>query len=256
MTVATIGLRCICRLPTPSPTESHVITQARLRKLGANILAVTNDFMPPIWAAPYHRGTFSKLAVLRLTAFEKVIFLDNDCQVIRNIDHLADAPTPSFAFHAPDLGLNTGVMVISPDLQLAQQALDLLKRQVLPSSPVHGNPRTGMSRPVQQQGASDQEVWVALFNLRHLRVHELPSGYNFRWSFEMSHSERCRVHIVHLTSHAPPMPLASKFQALSCHLAGGDKAAANRSSPGLDVRKALCACNGSVARDSSRPWTT
>ena len=198
-----------------------------MHNLGANVLAVKNDFVPPIWAAPHHRGTFSKLAVLRLTAFEKVIFLDNDCQVIRNIDHLAGAPTPSFAFHAPDHGPNSGVMVISPDLQLAQQALYLLKRPTLPSSTVT---TSGISRPVQQQGAGDQEVWVTLFNLQHQRIHELPSGYNFRWSFEMSHAERCRVHIVHLTSHALPMPLASKFQELSCHLAAeGDKAAANRS---------------------------
>ena len=188
-----------------------------------------NDFVPPIWAAPHHRGTFSKLAVLRLTAFEKVIFLDNDSQVIRNIDHLAGAPTPSFAFHAPDHGPNSGVMVISPDLQLAQQALDLLKRPALPSSTVT---TSGMSWPVQQQGAGDQEVWVTLFNLQHQRIHELPSGLQF--PLELRDVARRAMPCAYRALDkpcTPPMPLASKFQELSCHLAAeGDKATANRSS--------------------------
>lgn len=172
--------------------------------------------MAPKWAAPYHRGSFFKLAILRLTMFEKVVFLDNDCQVIRNIDHLADAPTPSFVFHAPDFGLNSGVMVISPDLQMAQKALDLLNQ----SSPVYRNFSTEIPQRVVQQGAGDQEVWTALFNANRLRVYELPSGYNFRWSFEMSHSERCRVHIAHLTSRRmQPILLGPRFRMLSCHLA-------------------------------------
>ena len=179
--------------------------------LGTKILAIKNDFMAPKWAAPYHRGSFSKLAILRLTMFEKVVFLDNDCQVIRNIDHLADAPTPSFVFHAPDLGLNSGVMVISPDLQMAQEALDLLKQ----SSPVYRN----FSSEIPQRVQGDQEVWTALFNAHRLRVYELPSGYNFRWSFEMSHSERCRVHIAHLTSRMQPIFIGPRFRMLSCHLA-------------------------------------
>ena len=212
----------------PSPTESYPQNAGKIAQAKCKCFSREERLRAASLGSPHHRGTFSKLAVLRLTAFEKVIFLDNDSQVIRNIDHLAGAPTPSFAFHAPDHGPNSGVMVISPDLQLAQQALDLLKRPALPSSTVT---TSGMSWPVQQQGAGDQEVWVTLFNLQQQRIHELPSGYNFRWSFEMSHAERCRVHIVHLTSRALPMPLASKFQELSCHLAAeGDKAAANRSS--------------------------
>tara|TARA_B100001094_G_scaffold103330_1_gene99610 strand:- start:109 stop:723 length:615 start_codon:yes stop_codon:yes gene_type:complete len=180
------------------------------------VLVATHDVAPPPWAAPHHRGTFAKLAVLSLTTFHKVVFLDNDCEVLRNIDHLAHLPTPSMAFHAPDRGPNSGVMVLSPDQGLAHQALRVVGRRSPPTELVAAY---GRSHLAQRRGAGDQEIWVALFNRRRQRVYELPSGYNFRWGFEMSHQERCRVHIVHSASHAlHAAPPASKLRALSCHL--------------------------------------
>ena len=77
---------------------------------------------------------------------------------------------------------------------------------------------------------SDQEAWMAIFNLHNQRVCELPSGYNFRWSFQMAHAHRCNVHIVHMASHAQPKRLAAKFQALSCHLAREAQRAINGTS--------------------------
>ena len=167
-----------------------------------------NEFLAPSWATPYHNGSFAKLGILRLTQFDKILFLDSDCQVVRNVDHLVTLPTPAFAFHAPDKGLNSGVMVVSPDSKMADLALRLLNEPHLPG---------GLSR----HGGSDQEAWVALFSMRQQHVHELPSGYNFRWGFQMSHEQRCHVHVVHMTSHGLQRQLAAKFQALSCHLARG-----------------------------------
>ena len=36
--------------------------------------------------------------------FERLVFLDKDVHVVRNIDVLASAPTPSFTFHRADNG--------------------------------------------------------------------------------------------------------------------------------------------------------
>jgi hypothetical protein len=215
-------LRSLARVTTTLPIYTAVCgrrendTEAQLESLGTRVLVATHAVMPPSWAAPHHRGTFAKLAVLGFTAFRKVVFLDNDCEVLRNVDHLAHLPTPSMAFHAPDRGPNSGVMVLSPDQGLARRALLLVER---PSPPAELAAAYGRSHMARRRGVGDQEVWVSLFNRIHQKIYELPSGYNFRWGFEMSHQERCLVHIVHSPSHALHAPSAFKLRALSCHLA-------------------------------------
>lgn len=76
---------------------------------------------PPAWANPWHAGSFAKLSALSLVGTARVIVLDVDCIVMRNIDHLAFAPTPSLTYRAEarSAGLctwdiNSGVMVLSP----------------------------------------------------------------------------------------------------------------------------------------------
>lgn len=215
-------LRSLARVTTTLPIYTAVCgrrendTEAQLESLGTRVLVATHAVMPPSWAAPHHRGTFAKLAVLGFTAFRKVVFLDNDCEVLRNVDHLAHLPTPSMAFHAPDRGPNSGVMVLSPNQDLARRALLLVER---PSPPAELAAAYGRSHMARRRGVGDQEVWVSLFNRIHQKIYELPSGYNFRWGFEMSHQERCLVHIVHSPSHALHAPSAFKLRALSCHLA-------------------------------------
>ncbi len=64
--------------------------------------------------------TFDKLYVWTLSQFDKVVFLDSDIQVIKNIDYLFDCPHMSAvradAFNEPGLDkLNSGLMVIEPN---------------------------------------------------------------------------------------------------------------------------------------------
>lgn len=73
--------------------------------------------------------TFDKLYVWRLTQFDKVVYLDSDMQVIRNIDFLFDCPHMSAvradAFNEPGLDkLNSGLMVIVPNEQEFQGLFD------------------------------------------------------------------------------------------------------------------------------------
>lgn len=235
-------LRSLARVKTTLPIYTTVCgrrendTEARLESLGTRVLAAAHDVAPPSWAAPHKRGNFAKLAVLGLSMFNKLVFLDNDCEVLRNVDHLARLPTPSMAFHAPDGGPNSGVMVLSPEQGLARQALLLAGR---PSPPAELVAAYGRAHLTRRRGAGDQEVWVALFNRLRQPIYELPSGYNFRWGFEMPHRERCRVHVVHSASRALHAPSASKLRALSCHIASRASNATPGCGTGVD-NASLC----------------
>lgn len=64
--------------------------------------------------------TFDKLFVWSLTQFDKVVYLDSDMQVIRNIDYLFDCPHMSAVradiWNEPGLDkLNSGLIVIEPN---------------------------------------------------------------------------------------------------------------------------------------------
>lgn len=65
--------------------------------------------------------TFDKLFVWMLTEFDKVVYLDSDMQVIRNIDYLFECPHMSAVradeWNEPGLDkLNSGLMVIEPSI--------------------------------------------------------------------------------------------------------------------------------------------
>lgn len=68
--------------------------------------------------------TLSKLWFFGLQSLEKSVFLDVDIGVFSNIDHLFDAPSPSFApdyvIHAHTQRFNSGVIVLKPEEALFQ----------------------------------------------------------------------------------------------------------------------------------------
>ena len=71
----------------------------------------------------------TKLHVLRLTQFDKIIFLDADVLPIRPISHLFTLPHEFSA--SPDVGwpdiFNSGVMVLEPGEDKFTQVMDLAK---------------------------------------------------------------------------------------------------------------------------------
>lgn len=74
--------------------------------------------------------TFDKFYVWNLTQYDKVVFLDSDMQVIRNIDHLFNCPHMSAVradvFNEPGLDkLNSGLMVVVPNKQDFQGLCEL-----------------------------------------------------------------------------------------------------------------------------------
>ena len=80
-------------------------------------------------AFSHWNNTFDKLFVWGLTQFEKIVFLDSDMLIVRNIDSLFDKP-PFSAVSADSSypgnegwagGLNSGLMVISPDETMREE---------------------------------------------------------------------------------------------------------------------------------------
>jgi len=100
------------------------------------------------WSSPFHRASFVKLHALAAIQFRRIVVLDTDTLVLRNIDHLLTAshralPTPAFAFRfkcwsavprpkPPAQGtiweMNSGVMVLKPDALLYRKLLTLLNQ--------------------------------------------------------------------------------------------------------------------------------
>jgi len=85
------------------------------------------------WASNWD-FTFDKLKVWGLTQFEKIVFVDSDMLVIKNIDHLFERPATSAALAGvlfPSCEqinfLNSGLMVIEPSKDIESKLISLAK---------------------------------------------------------------------------------------------------------------------------------
>ena len=137
--------------------------ESRLAALGASLRELPIDLAVPRWANPWHRSTFTKLSLLWISGYERIIALDVDAVALRNIDHLAAAPAPAFAYQLTKCThweLNSGTMVLEPSASARERMEQLLAR-------------TRSARHLDGDGG-DQSVWRSFFP----RVHELPIAYN------------------------------------------------------------------------------
>lgn len=108
------------------PEDSTIAFEEKVRKhsYGASIIRIerinfSNDVSNPMYR--HWQDTFFKLNVARLTQFEKVVMLDSDLLILKNIDDLFLRPHMSACASAlikfPDWKyLNSGLMVIEPSL--------------------------------------------------------------------------------------------------------------------------------------------
>jgi len=112
---------------------------------------------------PRFEGVFTKLRVMGLTEYEKVLLLDIDTLVLKNMDHLFELPAPAAMVRGPrsgykhgqqiegryffaggggawgqSSGINAGVMLLAPDQIQMEQMLSEVLDQHHPSH-VRGN---------------------------------------------------------------------------------------------------------------------
>ena len=118
---------------------------------------------------------------MSLSGYRKIIVLDMDLVVLRNLDHLSGAPTPSLVYRyttCPRVEINSGLMVLAPN---ASRHDELMRRIDRPGD-------------FQRRDASDQTVWRGFFP----RAHCLPVGYNaFKAAQLRSPAEWERAFVMH-----------------------------------------------------------
>ena len=125
--------RKILIMYTKEAGVSEQILEAMRGKLGAEPILVDSILCDR--CANRYYDTWSKFQIFKLTTFNKVVFLDGDCLVLNNLDHLFSLPSPSAA---PDLLLsmagslkfNAGVMVLSPSLETFQNIMEFIQRKL------------------------------------------------------------------------------------------------------------------------------
>ena len=112
--------------------------------------------------------TFYKLKVLNLCEYEKIVMLDADMIVMKNLDHLFDRPHMSCSFAVTSkkvyIGLNSGLMVLKPSKDL----YDKMVSSILPAKEAYGGKPIG-----------DQDVYRYVYSdwNSHHELH-LPMTYN------------------------------------------------------------------------------
>ncbi len=119
--------------------------------------------------------TFFKLNIMRLIQFEKIVFIDADTIVMRNVDKLFEFPslsgtTTGKAGHPDWCGLNSGVMVLEPNENAFKELVGLI-------------PSVIEDRISQGLGYGDQDVFHAWFpewytNQEVKETHDFGESYN------------------------------------------------------------------------------
>lgn len=158
--------------------------EAAIASLGATLLPPEKApaVHVPAWGSKWARASFAKLRALALTQFDRVVVLDTDSVVLRNIDHLArpDLAAPAFVFGykcAPRRELRASLMVLRPSDEAWRSALRLAR-----------DPRTAI-----YDDLGEGSVWRHLFDA----ANELPVGYAALRPSDLPAAEWAKVHALH-----------------------------------------------------------
>lgn len=172
--------------------------------------AVDGNINPERLGFSHWNFTFDKLLIWGLTQFEKIVFLDSDMLIVRNIDELferepfsavcADSSYPGNEGWAG--GLNSGLMVIEPNIETEKQLLQCVKPVVEESQK-------------QKRLVGDQDVvkyFISDFGQR-VSLH-LDEGYNIfadhltyyirHLGYSLSNKTEKPIYVVHFIGKAKP----------------------------------------------------
>lgn len=118
-----------------SSAVRETLSRANIPQLQAEPLEIPEYILSANEKSDYHRHwsyVFDKLHAFSLTQFEKIVYIDSDVLVVRNIDDLFDRPHMS-ATVAGDLpgreqsvDFSTGLMVIEPEAGLTDELVSRL----------------------------------------------------------------------------------------------------------------------------------
>ena len=123
---------CLLSLSIDVDIEKDLINEG-IECIRLSSVAIDAKLNPDGLAFSHWNLTFDKLQVWGLTQFKKIVFLDADMLIIRNIDSLfekepfsAVCADKSYPGNESWTGLNSGLMVIEPDKNVEKTLLDLI----------------------------------------------------------------------------------------------------------------------------------
>lgn len=172
------------------PSEKEEALGAAIKEYG--ILNIPGTFLLPKPSIPtleadamntvvqneysYWCDTFFKLRAAGCTEYQKIIVLDCDQMVVKNIDHLFEAPpftatTCGRCVHEDWLNLSSGLLVLEPSCELHDKLISL----ILPA--IQFKKEKGLQ-------AGDQDVFNrACPEWRHHPELYIPEKYNICWGW-------------------------------------------------------------------------
>jgi alpha-N-acetylglucosamine transferase len=129
--------------PNIHPYAREIITKLKIEIIELEEFSFSEDCKRKmrVHGAPHWAYTAAKLQIFGLVQFEKIIFLDSDMLIIKNIDHLFDKPHLTAAIDSPMLfnenekshyQLNSGLLVIEPDKNIELSLKELSFTNLLP----------------------------------------------------------------------------------------------------------------------------
>jgi len=197
-----IPLLCVCSKSLPEDSIKQLSDENILcHRLEDSVVELVNVNCLVPGTRPHWQFTFDKLLIFGLTQYDKIVFLDADMMVCDDIDGLFDWPDMSAVqsgkvLHPDWLHLNSGLMVIEPNIQVLQILLD----NVVPTIDECKN---------IQSGVGDQDVIQRVFsqwpeqNEKHL-----PFAYNLYFKdityYMRNNSCCCTPKIIHFSASGKP----------------------------------------------------
>lgn len=113
------------------PEEQKNILKPQLVKHGIKIITRPNIIKNngSEYSNHHWNNTFFKIAVTSLVEFDKIVFLDSDMLILNNIDELflksnLSAVVAGKTFHPEWVELNSGLMVIEPELSMYDKLVE------------------------------------------------------------------------------------------------------------------------------------
>lgn len=109
--------------PTRMKKEWDVVNQMFDKD---NIYQVNKNYIHDKLTREVWKGSFNKLWLFNLTAYDKIIVLDLDVLIRTNIMHWFDYPTPCATQANDNIEWNSGAMVISPNTDMFDTMVKML----------------------------------------------------------------------------------------------------------------------------------
>lgn len=126
-------------LYTMIPKKADIELRRHIHALGLPILecediSITQDLQIAN-AVSHWNQTFFKLNIMRLTQFDKIVFVDADMLLLQNIDHLFEYPSLSAttggkAAHPEYTEFNSGLLVVEPSENTFQNLLECIEPSI------------------------------------------------------------------------------------------------------------------------------